>query len=223
MQVLFQKSQYTLFTHRYDRYKVSDPRPLQRNTGTAMREMKPAAQPALTNATAAPIEPHSLRWAWMGVATAALLAACATPLPPAPPPPPPPPPAPEPAPPIEVIPAPELISNASTPKDYRQDGARHIYKYNAHRIHKGQLPPLMHAVGVLQVELDGRGNVRNISWMRAPSHVPDVMREIERTVRAAAPFPAPVRLGGVTYTDVWLWDKSGNFQLDTLTEGQRLR
>jgi hypothetical protein len=28
-------------------------------------------------------------------------------------------------------------------------------------------------------------------------------------------------MGSVTYTDVWLWDKSGNFQLDTLTEGQR--
>jgi len=24
----------------------------------------------------------------------------------------------------------------------------------------------------------------------------------------------------VVYTDVWLWDKSGRFQLDTLTEGQ---
>ena len=59
--------------------------------------------------------------------------------------------------------------------------------------------------------------------MRAPAHVPDVMREIERTVRAAAPFPAPMRLGGVTYRDIWLWDRSGNFQLDTLTEGQRLR
>lgn len=79
----------------------------------------------------------------------------------------------------------------------------------------------MHAVGVLQVEVDHRGQVRNMSWMRAPSHVPDVMREIERTVLAAAPFPAPVRMGSVTYTDVWLWDKSGNFQLDTLTEGQR--
>jgi hypothetical protein len=32
-----------------------------------------------------------------------------------------------------------------------------------------------------------------------------------------------MRLGGVTYRDIWLWDRSGNFQLDTLTEGQRLR
>jgi len=27
-------------------------------------------------------------------------------------------------------------------------------------------------------------------------------------------------MGKVTYTDTWLWDKSGHFQLDTLTEGQ---
>jgi protein TonB len=122
---------------------------------------------------------------------------------------------------VSTRPAPQLVSNAASPQDYRKDGARHIYQRNSHRIYKGQLPPLMHAVGVLQVEVDDVGNVRNLSWMRAPSHVPDVMREIERTVRAAAPFPAPVRMGRVTYTDIWLWDKSGNFQLDTLTEGQR--
>ena len=46
------------------------------------------------------------------------------------------------------------------------------------------------------------------------------MAEILRTVRAAAPYPAPVRMGRVTYTDTWLWEKSGRFQLDTLTEGQ---
>ena len=163
----------------------------------------------------------------LGLLTALVLASCAAP--PAPPPPPPPPPAPAPAPPpppppVAVVPAPPaLISNARTAKDYRKDGAKHLYGLNANRIYKGRLPPLMHAVGVLQVDLDGRGNVRNINWMRAPSHVPHVMREIERTVRAASPFPAPVQLGGVTYTDVWLWDRSGNFQLDTLTEGQRDR
>lgn len=105
--------------------------------------------------------------------------------------------------------------------DYRKDGARHIYAKNGSRIYKGPMPPLLHAVGVLQVDVDESGNVQKVNWMRAPSHAPDVMREIERTVRAAAPFPAPVRMGRVTYTDVWLWDKSGNFQLDTLTEGQR--
>ncbi|TNF60490.1 MAG: hypothetical protein EP306_08655 [Burkholderiales bacterium] len=135
-------------------------------------------------------------------------------------PPPPPPPAP-----VVVAPEPPpaLVSHAKTPKEYRKDGARHLYGLNGHRIFKGKLPPLLHAVGVLQVEVDARGNVRNLSWMRAPSHVPQVMQEIERTVRQAAPFPAPVAMGGVTYTDVWLWDRSGQFQLDTLTEGQLSR
>lgn len=163
-------------------------------------------------------------WRWTGLGIAALLAACAAPVPPPPPPPPPPPapvPAPPPPPPVSRPAAPRDSSTAASPQDYRKDGARHIYARNGHRIYKGQLPPLLHAVGVLQVEVDGSGNVSRMNWMRAPSHAPDVMREIERTVRAAAPFPAPVRMGQVTYTDVWLWDKSGQFQLDTLTEGQR--
>lgn len=70
------------------------------------------------------------------------------------------------------------------------------------------------------LEVDDLGNVTGTSWMRAPQHAPEVMADIERTVRSASPYPAPVRLGQVTYTDTWLWHKSGTFQLDALTEGQ---
>jgi hypothetical protein len=111
-------------------------------------------------------------------------------------------------------------SGAVTPRAYRQDAASHIYAMNSARIFKGRLPPLLYAIGVLDVEVDGRGAVRNLSWRRAPNHAPEVVAEIERTVRAAAPFPVPQRMGKVVYTDVWLWHKSGKFQLDTLTEGQ---
>jgi protein TonB len=111
-------------------------------------------------------------------------------------------------------------SNAPTAKAYRQDAASHLYGLNHDRIYKGRMPPLLYAVGVLQVEVDSRGNVRDLNWMRAPKHAPEVVAEIERTVRAAAPFPAPERMGKVVYTDTWLWHKSGRFQLDTLTEGQ---
>jgi len=111
-------------------------------------------------------------------------------------------------------------SAAITPKAYRQDGATHIYGLNKERIFKGKLPPLLYAIGVLEVEIDRTGKVTRLSWLRAPRHAPEVIKEIERTVRAAAPFPAPSRLGKVTYTETWLWDKSGHFQLDTLTEGQ---
>lgn len=122
-----------------------------------------------------------------------------------------------------VQPAPAMMmktSMATTPRAYRVDAAQHIYAMNANRIWKGRMPPLLYAIGVLQVEVDGRGNVRNMHWMRAPHQAPEVIAEIERTVRAAAPFPAPAKMGRVTYTDTWLWHKSGRFQLDTLTEGQ---
>lgn len=91
---------------------------------------------------------------------------------------------------------------------------------NKERIYKGRLPPMLYAIGTLNVDIDAMGRVTALRWMRAPQHAPEVVAEIERTVRAAAPYPVPLRMGRVTYTDTWLWDKSGNFQLDTLTEGQ---
>ena len=172
--------------------------------------------------------------AWFGVAAlAAFLAGCATPPPdagtvrPAPPvtdvrPPPRPQAAPAPAP--AAIPAPASgvrASAAATPREYRRDAAQHLYTQNRARIYPGRLPPMLYAIGVLEVEVDASGQVRQLNWMRAPRHAPEVIAEIERTVRAAAPFPAPARMGRVTYTDTWLWDRSGRFQLDTLTEGQK--
>jgi periplasmic protein TonB len=162
--------------------------------------------------------------ALLGVA--ALLASCSsTPLPPdnsprtviAP--------EPAPAPQVAVAPLsaqPMIIktSQAINPRAYRQDAASHIYALNSSRIWKGRLPPMLYAIGVLQVEVDARGNVANMSWMRAPKHAPEVIAEIEKTVRSAAPFPVPARMGKVVYTDTWLWHQSGRFQLDTLTEGQ---
>ena len=164
-----------------------------------------------------------LLYAGIFASIAALVAGCAS-KPPAPPPPA--------QPPVAVItpPAPVAVvrppaftgktSGAQSARDYRKDAASHLYAANSSRIFKGKMPPLLHAVGVLQVSIDGRGNVTGVNWMRAPSHAPDVMAEIERSVRQAAPYPAPIQLGSVTYTDTWLWHKSGRFQLDTLTEDQ---
>ena len=111
-------------------------------------------------------------------------------------------------------------SAAATPRAYRQDAATHLYGLNAQRIYQGKLPPMLYAIGVLEVDIDAKGRVQRLHWMRAPRHAPEVVAEIERTVRAASPYPAPTRMGKVTYTDTWLWDKTGHFQLDTLTEGQ---
>jgi hypothetical protein len=159
---------------------------------------------------------------WLAATAAALLAACSSnvPLPP------PEAQAPVAAQPPEVQPpaqdpiATVRVSGATNPRAYRQDGASHLYGLNKDRIFKGRMPPLLYAIGVVRVEIDGAGQVKHIDWMRAPKHAPEVIAEIERTLRAAAPFPAPARMGKVVYTDTWLWHRSGQFQLDTLTEGQ---
>lgn len=164
--------------------------------------------------------PRVLRWGGVCAGIAALVAGCAMPPPPPPTQPAPPPVQPAPQVPQASLPVPSKVSGASTPLAYRRDAASHLYSQNGPRIYSGKMPPLLYAVGVLQVEIDGRGNVTGLSWMRSPSHAPEVVAEIERAVRRASPFPAPARMGRVTYTDTWLWDKSGRFQLDTLTEGQ---
>lgn len=111
-------------------------------------------------------------------------------------------------------------SNARNAHEYRVDAAKHLYKLNGARIFKGRMPPMLYAVGVLDIEVDKQGQVSRTYWVRAPSHAPEVMQEIEKTVRQAAPYPVPAHMGKVVYSDVWLWHKSGKFQLDTLTEGQ---
>ncbi len=153
-------------------------------------------------------------------AAAAVISACKSP-----PPPPPAATAPPPPPPAVIGPIPAAegsarSSGAATPRAYRADGASHIYGLNNDRIYKGKMPPLLYAVGVLDVHIDRVGRVTSLDWTRAPRHAPEVIAEIERTVKAASPFPAPAKLGGVVYTDTWLWHVSGKFQLDTLTEGQ---
>lgn len=131
------------------------------------------------------------------------------------------------SPPVEVakapepaLPAPSLVSHAKTLKAYRTDAAKHLYQTYQHRIYKGKMPPMLKAVGVVELAVDQRGQVQDIVWLRAPRHVPEVMREIETALRQAAPYPAPVHLKQVRYTETWLWHASGRFQLDTLTEGQ---
>lgn len=121
--------------------------------------------------------------------------------------------------PAAVAPGP-VVSLARNPKDYRRDAATHLYALQPGKIYKGRLPAMLYAVGVLNVDIDRRGQVQAVHWQRAPKHAPEVMAEIEKMVRAAAPYPAPQHMAKVTYTDVWLWHKSGQFQLDTLTEGQ---
>lgn len=123
-----------------------------------------------------------------------------------------------PAPALAAVPDASMAADA---KAYRKDGAKHIYAAYRDQIYKGKLPPLIHAIVVAEIDVDASGNVRDVNMIRTPSHAPDVTERVREMIRKASPLPAPKRMGGTKYLDIWLVDKSGRFQLDTLTEGQR--
>ena len=120
----------------------------------------------------------------------------------------------------DIAPTNHALSSARTSADYRKDAARHIYQRLPQRIYKGKLPPLLKAVVVVDIHIEPSGQVSRIDWVRVPKHSPEVKLDIEQAIRQSAPFPAPQHLKQVSFTETWLWHRSGLFQLDTLTEGQ---
>ncbi|HEY3633528.1 MAG TPA: energy transducer TonB, partial [Caldimonas sp.] len=95
------------------------------------------------------------------------------------------------------------------------------YAAYAPRIYKGRLPPLIHAVVVVETTVDPSGQLRDIKVVRGPSHAPDVTAAVVEMIKRAGPLPAPSRFAGpVRFTEIWLVHKDGRFQLDALTEGQ---
>lgn len=124
--------------------------------------------------------------------------------------------------PAPLLPGPPRDSAAEIEKEYRIDAARHIYSAYPMRIYRGKLPPLIYSVMVVETEIDATGQVLNVSVVRKPA-ADEVAPWVVAMIRRAAPYPPPKRMAGgnVRYTDIWLVDKSGLFQVDTLTEGQR--
>jgi TonB family protein len=115
----------------------------------------------------------------------------------------------------------QRVSQATDVRVYRLDAARHIYESYSSRIYRGRLPPLIHAVVVVETTVDESGTPREVKVVRGPSHAPDVTRAVVEMIRRASPLPLHVGLSGnVKFTEIWLVHKDGRFQLDALTEGQ---
>ena len=116
---------------------------------------------------------------------------------------------------------PGKVSMATTAREYRIDVARHIYASYPDRIYKGRLPPLIHAVVVLETTVDENGRPREVRVVRGPSHAPDVTAAVREMTYRVGPLPVPAKLHGpVHFIEIWLVHKNGRFQLDALTEGQ---
>ena len=88
------------------------------------------------------------------------------------------------------------------------------------RIYRGKLPPLLYSVMLTETQIAADGTVVDVSIRRPPA-IAAVAPWVVQMIKRAGPFPAPAKMGESTIMEIWLVDKSGNFQLDTLTEGQR--
>jgi hypothetical protein len=107
-------------------------------------------------------------------------------------------------------------------REYRIDASRHLYGCYPGRVFRGKLPPLLYSVMIVSVEIDAKGQVTAVDTVRKPA-AGEVAPWVQALVRRAAPFPAPAKFpgGSVRFTEIFLVDKSGLFQTDSLTEGQR--
>jgi protein TonB len=114
--------------------------------------------------------------------------------------------------------APTTSSAATTP-DYKRDAARHIYAAYGSRVWRGKLKPLLFGIAVVETHLDTDGRVIDVVMVRPPA-AKEVGPWVVQMIKRAGPFPRPAQIGMTKFTEIWLVDKSGKFQLDSLTEGQ---
>jgi protein TonB len=107
-------------------------------------------------------------------------------------------------------------------REYRVDAARHLYACYPMRVYRGKLPPLLYGVMMVETEIDATGQVVNVSVVRKPA-ADEVAPWVIAMIKRAAPFPAPAKQAGgtVKYTETYFVDKSGLFQAQSVTEGQR--
>jgi hypothetical protein len=112
-----------------------------------------------------------------------------------------------------------MVQTIPNQRDYKTLAACHIYSKHTSKIHQGKLPPNLPGIGIVETSVGHKGEVLAIVWQRKPADV-SFMALTEQAIRESAPFPHPGDLGIVIHTEIWLWTKGKQFQLDSITEGQ---
>lgn len=137
---------------------------------------------------------------------------------------------PEPAPPVHTapaptpsMPAPPRPSTTSSLDEYKREIATHIHARNPHWVHEEQPEALLRAVVVARVKVDGSGRAR-AEIVRSRDAA--MSERVLQSVGAASPFPAPPRrlagsLATTGYTETWLFNRDGRFQVRTIARPQR--
>ena len=93
--------------------------------------------------------------------------------------------------------APFKLGKPERPRDWdhaRLQAAQRLIAANPEGTYMGKPPPILLAIPVLTIELNGDGTVRNVSVMRYPSQARDTVKTAIDAVHRAAPYGDVSRL-----------------------------
>jgi protein TonB len=106
--------------------------------------------------------------------------------------------------------------------DYKTQVAQHIVQHNPDRTFTGKLPPMLPAIVVLEITVDGDGQMTAVDVQR--SRDPDASQVALASIRRSAPLPRPHQLasrtGSLKFSETFLFDKDYRFQLRSLAGPQ---
>jgi periplasmic protein TonB len=102
---------------------------------------------------------------------------------------------------------------------WKHAAAQRIHAANAARLFSGRPHHLLQAVIVVEVAVDSSGRVTRSKILRSPG-IGALDKLALASLKAASPLPAPpsklVSKGGLVFSETWLFDNDGRFQLRTL-------
>ena len=117
--------------------------------------------------------------------------------------------------------APATTSSARTVEDYKREVALRIQQRNPAWVHDERPQALLRAVVVARIRVDAYGNPQ-VEIVRSPDA--EMSQRVVQSVRAAAPLPAPPRALAAQlnagFTESWLFNTDGRFQIRTVARPQ---
>ena len=112
------------------------------------------------------------------------------------------------------IPVPFPVSGPESrvSETYQRDFAEKVARVNRDAI-ADSLPDMLKSVVVLNVAIDSRGNLTDVSVRRSNGYT-ELEQRAMQSVRRAAPFPAPGE--SLSFLETFLFRDDGRFQIRTL-------
>nr|WP_279343667.1 hypothetical protein [Variovorax terrae] len=105
--------------------------------------------------------------------------------------------------------------------EYRLRAARRILQTSGSEAFAGQLPEVLQAIPVLQVQLNQDGSVRRIDVMRSPQFAPETIEMAANAIRRAAPFGPVAHLPHPwQFNETFLYNDDLKFQIRSLVESR---